>query len=185
MIPFVVMITTLFYQREFSGFFMEIYSTYPVSFSWMVIRRISQTLIVTLMAHFVWVQVYIWRFKHLQVLIFSKNGLAPVLREVKWGHLFLEALPEYLFMISITLFVMIVSKQLFAGLMAGFSYWILESISRGSITKAFTLYVSYLPDDVSYSSNRTYLFSVAFVVMIVTILVLNRRERWVVSEEID
>ena len=185
MIPFVIMITILFYQREFSGFFMEIYSTYPISYSWMVFRKGIQTLMITVVAHFVWGQIYLWRYERLQGLVFPADGSEPILREVSWGYLLKQAIPEYLLMIAITLFVMVVSKRLFAGIMAGFSYWMLESISRGAMTKAFSIYVMYIPEKVPYFTNRLYLYSVAIVLMAFTVVLLNRRERWVLSEEFD
>lgn len=185
MLPLLVLVTTLFFQRELSGTFMEIYVTFPVSLVWMVIRKFLTVLALAVIIHLGWYLVYLWRFGKPKALIFPYfDAGSYAAYHVSWGTLFIQALPAYLLFIALTIAGIVVSKRLYGGVIISFSYWLFELTSSGYVTKSYSLFTAFLKDDDgSFLINRLALTLAAVAFLSLAMMVLNRRERWIMQDE--
>lgn len=184
MLPFIVLLVTLFFQRELAGTFPEILVTYPISVSAMIARKCPIIFGWTVIVHFGWSMVYLLKFGKMVTTIFPYSDGSPSDMEVSWMRLFLQAMPEYWLFISLTIAGTVTSKRLYGGVIISFAYWLFALISFGRVTKSFALFTVYLKDDDgSFLINRLVLTLIAAALLVLSMIVFNRRSRWIINEE--
>lgn len=186
MLPLLVLLTTLFFQRELAGTFPEILVTYPISIAGMMARKFLLIFVWTVLIHLCWSMVYLLKFGKMVTLIYPFSDGNPSEMEVSWIRLFIQAMPEYWLFICLTIAGTIISKRLYGGVIIAFAYWLFELISVGSVTKSYALFTALLQgNDGSFLSNRLVLTLIAAVLLILAIFIFNHRSRWIVDEEPD
>lgn len=183
MLPLVVLCTVSFFQREFGGFFSEIYATFPLSFFSMIVRKLVLLYSLIALIHFSWVMTYVAKFDKMETVLYSYVKDVGQFQEVSWLQLFLQALPAYFIFTAVTLLAMVVTKKVYAGIGVGFAIWLVEVISMGQITKRWTLFTVYIPEDASFVVNRLGLVIVSLIVIIISIFWANKREKWIINDD--
>lgn len=184
-LPLIVMLTVVYFQHELGGRMMEIYSTFPLSFAQMLIRKLGLIVMTTLIVHLGWVLVYKLKFDSFNCTIYYYSGNAPQFTEISWFQLWIQAFPEYLMMIGITMLFMILTKRLYGGLAAGFTLWMIEVLLNGQIASSVSLFTNHLPEEVPFIMNRLLLLGLFVLCMMISIMLMNRRERWVIQQETE
>lgn len=183
MLPFVVLCTVSFFQREFGGFFSEIYATFPLSFFYMIVRKLVLLYCLIALIHFSWTMAYVAKFDQLQTVRYSYLKGTIQFQEVSWLQLFLQAVPAYFIFTSITLLAMVVTKKVYAGIGIGFAIWLVEVISMGQITKRCALLTVYIPEDASFFVNRLGLITTSILLIFISIWWANKREKWIITDD--
>ncbi|MDG5788391.1 hypothetical protein QA612_12955 [Evansella sp. AB-P1] len=183
MLPLVVICTIVFFQREFGGYFSEIYGTFPVSIPLMMLRKIVQLFVLIFILHFFWTVVYSWRFGGMETVLYSYQGKEAVYQEVTSIQLFLQALPTYFVMAGATILGLVLTKKVYGGLGVGFALWMFEVISVGSITGKWALFTIFLSQNDSFAVNRIAHIVVFLLLFTISIFWANRRSLWVIHDE--
>lgn len=184
MLPFIVLLTTLFFQRELAGTFPEMLVTYPISITAMIARKFLIIFGWTVLFHLGWSMVYLLKFGEMITDIYPFSGGNSSEMEVSWFRLFIQSMPEYWLFICLSIAGIVISKRLYGGIIIAFAYWLFELISMGIVTKAFTLFTLYLQGyDGSFLMNRLVFTLIAAALLILAIITFNHRFRWIVDEE--
>lgn len=186
MLPVVSMATVMFYQRELGGYFSEIYATFPVSMTGMILRKLGQLLVFITVFHLAWTWVYLSSFGKMETLVYSYHNQPPYWGEISWLQLFSQSVPTYLLLAVLTLLGMVLTKKIYGGLGAGFSLWILEGLSRGEMLQDLTLYTVYLPespDNTAFVVNRMLLITISLALLTLSIYWANQRHKWIITDE--
>jgi hypothetical protein len=182
-VPLLVLLTISFFQREFGGGLMEIYATYPLSLSVMVLRKFSMILGTVLLLHAGWVMLYFGKFHRLETDIYSFAQSKLLWGEATWLQLFAQALPGYLLIISFVILIMVLSKKLYTGLAAGFALWLIEVLSSGKLLERFALFTKDIPPDIQFLHNRWLLTGIAVGLALAAIWSVNQRRHWIGHDE--
>ncbi|GGK12000.1 hypothetical protein GCM10010965_01200 [Caldalkalibacillus thermarum] len=185
MLPVVIMATVMFYQRELSGYFSEIYATFPVSMPRMILRKMWQLMVFITVFHLAWTWVYLGAFGKMETLVYSYRDQPPYVGEISWLQLFSQSVPAYLLLAMLTLFGMVLTKKIYGGLGAGFSLWILEGLSRGEILKYLTLYTIYIPENTAFGVNRLLLVAISVVLLTLSMYWTSQRHKWIITDELN
>ncbi|WJH35880.1 hypothetical protein N6H14_08160 [Paenibacillus sp. CC-CFT747] len=184
-LPFVVMLTFLMGRVEFGGRTMEILSTYPLSYTRLLLRKLAVALAAAVLLHAGLMGAYRLRFHTLEALYYPYNGTAPGAADAGWLPLLLQALPAYLLLAAVTLLGMTLSRKLYGGLAAGFGLWMLGVLMPPGAFGPFTLLTASLTKETAFPVNRVWLIGAGMLAAAVAALLLNRRSRWVVEGETD
>ncbi len=184
-LPLVIMIAVILFQRELGGSMMEIYSTFPVSFAAMVLRKFGVAMAASALLHFGWVYVYKQKFHMLRATVYLYNGGDPFTGDATWLMLLSQSAPEYALMAGVAIFASIASKTLYGGLAGGFAVWMAETMSDGKLLSVFAIYTLHIPGQITLAFNRLLLLSAGMICLAAAILLVNRRERWIVDKEVE
>lgn len=182
-LPLIVMVTVLFFQRELSGQMMEVVSSLPISLPLLLLRKVGLTLLFVGLLHIIWTSVYLMKFQQLSTMVYYYNGSQPSFERTTIWHLLIQALPEYVFMIMLTTFGVIVTKRIAGGLLSGFSVWMLFSLLGGHLESKLSLYTVFLRDKSFFVWNQTILLTLALVLLLMSLVIINRRLRWLVEDD--
>lgn len=183
MLPLIVMLTGLLFQREFSGSMMEIYATFPVSFVAMLLRKVLFLVVIIFTLHLGWALTYLGKFNVIETMVYAYNEADPAFKSTSILHLFFQAFPGYLFISTIVLAGLIFSKQLYGGWLLGFAVWMFFSLMRNEWNGFFSLYTIYIREDTAFWCNQLLLLLFACGLTIISAILLNKRARWIVIEE--
>ncbi|WDH98108.1 hypothetical protein PUW24_03870 [Paenibacillus urinalis] len=180
------MVAMLFFQREWGGGSMETIASYPMSLTAMTMRKWGLAIILMLIAQAGWMTLYVLRFGQMTALTYPWDGGEAITDTVQKIELLIQPLPAMMFMISITIFGMVLSQKLYGGLALGFAWWLLDTITTGAILRYFTLYTTYLDmREVPFVLNRLLLVGVSLILLIVSCYVVNRRQRYTKDQELE
>ncbi|PWA10029.1 hypothetical protein DCC39_12130 [Pueribacillus theae] len=183
MLPLIVMMAGLLFQREFSGSMMEIYATFPVSLIAMLLRKVLFLVVIIFTLHLGWTFIYLAKFDMMETTVFAYSGAKPAFKSTSILHLFFQAFPGYLFISSIVASGLIFSKQLYGGWLLGFAVWMFFSLMGNEWNGPFSLYTIYIREDTAFWLNQLLLLLFACGLTIISAIQLNKRTRWIVLEE--
>lgn len=184
MLPLAVMVTLLLFQREIGGGGMEVIATYPVSLRMLALRKWALAILLTAGLGIVWMMVYLWKFGAIVTVRYSWSGAEPVPKsEMGITALLLQTLPAYVLLISLAAVGIVVFRKIYGGLISGFSVWMLDTISSGSLLGRWTLYTAFLEKEHSFPANRLILLLAALLLLAFAVWLIGRRERWITVEE--
>ena len=183
MIPLVVLGTVLILQREFGGYFSEIYATFPVSMPLMMLRKILQLYVFIATIHLFWTVIYRVKFGSMKTVLYYYKTDEAVFQEVSWLNLFVQSVPAYLVITGVTLLGMVLTKKVYGGLGAGFAVWMFEVISTGGITGEWTLFTIFIPMETAFARNRLGLLAIFIVLLLLSFWWANKREKWIVADD--
>jgi len=184
-LPLLVMLVVLFFQREFGGSSMEIYATLPISFGGMLVRKAVLLVCATILLHLGWTLFYWLKFHQLRAGVYHYFTDQAMREETRWLPLFLQALPEYLIIMATTMLTIILFKRLYGGMLAGFLIWMIEVLSGGSLFAHLSLLTINLPREGSFTVNRFLLILFSILFFLISLWLINRRQRWILHEEIE
>ncbi|MEK5059293.1 hypothetical protein ACFSVM_19805 [Paenibacillus shunpengii] len=180
------MAAILFFQREWGAGSMETIASYPMSLTAMTIRKWGLAIILMLIAQAGWMTLYVLRFGQMSARVYPWDGGEAITDTVHMIELLIQPLPAMLFMISITIFGMVLSQKLYGGLALGFAWWLLDTMTMGAIFRHFTLYTTYLDmREVPFVLNRGLLVGASLILLIISIFVINRRHRYTKESELE
>ncbi|HHY66347.1 MAG TPA: hypothetical protein GX517_03965 [Alicyclobacillus sp.] len=173
-----IMASGTLFQRELSGSQMELFAAYPASLAGMVVRKGVWTLGVVLVFHPMWTLVYLWKFLGMIAYVsIPWAGVGPG-APVSEIDLLAVAVPGYLAAIGITIAVMVAAKRVHIGLLAGFGFWLWQSL-QGPGLGSVSLFTPYLPQNTSLLANRLVWAGIGMVCVAVAAGLAERRERWI------
>ncbi|WNQ11168.1 hypothetical protein MJA45_26805 [Paenibacillus aurantius] len=184
-LPFVVMLTILMGRVEFGGRTMEIISTYPLSYTRLLLRKMAAALASAVLLHAGLMGAYRLRFHTLEALYYPYNGASPGAADAGWLPLLLQALPAYLLLAALTMLGMTLSRKLYGGLAAGFGLWMLSVLAPPGTLGPFVLLTAGLSENMSFPVNRLWLIGASMAAAAAAAVILNRRSRWVVEGETE
>ncbi|MCY9515839.1 hypothetical protein [Paenibacillus apiarius] len=184
-IPFTVMMTAILTQREWSAGMMELVSTWPISHVSLVLRKLSLSVLAVVLYEAIWYAVYRVRFGKVAVKLHVYGGTEAEFRPASWWELVAIVAPAVVLFSALTLAVMVWTRRWHAGISAAFGWWMLESMTKGTLTGSASAMTFHLPDAAAFTANRIGLTVAAFVLASVSIIGLEQRERWAVSHDTD
>lgn len=184
MFPVIIILTISFFQKELGGNFMEIYVTLPISLPIMIIRKLILILSITTLLHLGWVIIYLMKFGKLITIIFPLPEGQPYLGEISWIMLYIQSIPNYIFLVSLTIFGLIMIKEFYGGLALGFGMWMLENLSQGNVTGRFSIYTQNLWSGEVFLKNKIILLLLSLVLIFLTIKTITNRERWIRYQDV-
>ncbi|MED4600984.1 hypothetical protein P9314_09755 [Paenibacillus validus] len=183
-LPLVPMVCTLYFQRELGGT-LEIYATFPVSFPRMIWRKLLLISATLLALHGGMVGSYVCRYGQIRTEIFSYAGGGSTRGEAGWLQLLLQAWPAYMSMTALSLLFILAFKKLYSGAAAGFALWLAEVLSEGRLLGHGALFTHHIPPEATFTANRWMHAAAAIAIVGFTIILANRRERWIVHDELE
>ncbi|MNJ32524.1 ABC-2 family transporter protein [compost metagenome] len=183
MFPLIIMVMTLLLGREFGGNGMEILATYPISLRWLAFRKWLLAIGLTLLANLGWMLCYILYFGKLRSSLYMWDGSDKIVSENALIPLFIQGLPAYLLVVSLVLCGTIIFQKTYGGLLFGFTYWIMDTLSSGQLLFPFSLYSNFLVHDHQFTGNRVALLLAAVLLLGIALWLVGRRERWIGREE--
>ncbi|MDI3328362.1 MAG: hypothetical protein QJR06_07405 [Alicyclobacillaceae bacterium] len=181
MVPLAVMAAALLFQRELAGNQMEILAVCPVSLGAMTVRKWLWAVGLVLGFHMLWTRVYLWKFKQMVAPVYSFSDQAWRVGPVGEYQLLALALPEYLAAAGMAVLAMIAVKRMYAGLLAGFGFWLLESLQGAALGTA-ALFTVHLPAGAPVLANRLLWGAVGIGCALAAAAWAERRERWILSD---
>ncbi|MFD1177142.1 hypothetical protein ACFQ3W_12675 [Paenibacillus puldeungensis] len=184
MFPLVIIVTLLMYQREIGGGGMEIIATYPISLRVMVVRKWVIAILISVLFSLGWMTAYLLKYGEIITTHFLWSGATPIKgKPIGVVPLLLQTLPAYLLFASLTVTGIIVFRKIYGGLILGFSVWVLDTISGGSVFNSWTLYTAYLGKEDSFPANRIVLLIASILLLMFSVWLVGKRERWIAVEE--
>lgn len=183
MFPLIIMFMILLLGREFGGNGMEMLATYPISLRWLALRKWLLAIGLTFLANLGWMLCYILYFGKLKTNLYIWGGKDTFLTENAIIPLFIQGLPAYLFLASLVLCGTIIFQKTYGGLIFGFTYWIMDTVSGGQLLYPFSLYTGFLRHAHQFTGNRIALILTATLLLAASLWLVGKRERWVGREE--
>ncbi|WP_253735962.1 hypothetical protein [Paenibacillus sp. FJAT-26967] len=187
--PLLIMLTIGMFQRELSGA-MEIFATFPISMKGMVLRKLGLLALFTVLYQISWHTAYRAKFGTVSTLVFSYSS--PVepqpQADAGIGSLLLQQLPALLFMCLLVITLLLLTKKIYTGLLAGLGIWMLDMLSHGSWMPYLALHTSFIKEHSRglpglFLTNRLLLTAAACLLLALTLLVADNRSRWIGHEE--
>ena len=185
LLPMIPMLCALLLQREIGGGAMEMLAAYPVSLGGMALRKWVLTLAAAAMLQAAVMSAYGLHFGGRQTVLYSYAGLPPVKAEAGIGQLLLQALPAYAALASICMFVMLLTKKTYGGLIAAYAVWMAEMLSGGELLSGAVLITGHIPKEISFVQNRLILTAAAAALLLASCLAAERRSRWIIAEDTE
>ncbi|GIP24438.1 hypothetical protein [Paenibacillus sp. J22TS3] len=182
MFVFAVMTTVLLFHNEIGGNGMEVIASYPISLARLTMRKWLLCLVALGLAEVGWTTVYGLKYGTVTTLMYTWKDTSSLVG-THAAALFIQALPSYMLISALTIAGIIVTRTLYGGMAAGFGYWMLDSISSGDLLKDYTLYTAYLPEQASFSWNRTVYVTASLILLAGSAWLASRRHRWISREE--
>ncbi|MCR6109617.1 hypothetical protein HXA35_04610 [Bacillus sp. A301a_S52] len=184
MIPLVTLMTVLVFQKEFGGYFSEVFATFPLKMWEVIVRKFTQFIILLAGVHLLWVEIYRLKFGLLQTVTYDYSNHEMIYTKLNWLELFSQSFPSYIFVAAVTVLGLVFSKKVYGGLGAGFGLWMLEVLTNGGFLGRWTLFSVYIPEEIPFIENRISLIVAAIILGIVSVLWAERRAKWVASEDV-
>lgn len=183
MFPLIMMIMALLLGREFGGGGMEIVATYPISLRYLAFRKWLLAIVLTFLVNLIWMLCYILHFGKLKSSLYLWDGSDKIVVENALIPLFIQGLPAYLLVASLVLCGTIIFQKTYGGLLFGFTYWILDTLSSGQLLSPFSLYTEFLIGDKQFTSNRIAVLVIAILLLGIALWLVGIRERWIGRED--
>lgn len=182
MIPLVILITVVLFQKEFGGYFTEVFATLPLSMGKLIMRKLLQLFLAIVLLHGLWSFLYRLKFNELQTTVYSYFN-EGIVQESSWIDLFLQSAPSYAAATSVTLTGLVLTKKVYGGLGAGFALWMFEVISQGRFLGQWTFFTVHIPEGISFTGNRMGLLSAFVILVAFSIFLASKREKWLISDD--
>ncbi|UTR13623.1 hypothetical protein MM221_13445 [Salipaludibacillus sp. LMS25] len=183
MIPLVTLVTVLVFQKEFGGYFSEVFATFPLKMWEVIVRKFTLLVVLLISIHLLWVGLYWLKFGQLQTVTYDYANHEMSYKTLNWLELFSQSLPSYLFVAAITVVGLVFSKKVYGGLGAGFGLWMLEVLTGGGFLGRWTLFTIYIPTEGTFTENRVSLIVITVLLGIISVLWAERRGKWVTNED--
>lgn len=183
MLPLVILLTIIVFQKEFGGYFSEVFATFPLCMAAVVGRKCVQLFIVVTAVHLIWVTLYRLTFGQLQTVAYDYENQEMVFTDLSWLELFAQGLPAYGLAAAVTVTGLIFTKKVYGGLGAGFALWMIEVLTMGAFLGRWTLFTMYMPDGATFAGNRTGLAAAAIVLLLMAAVWAGRREKWLTADD--
>ncbi|WP_131923168.1 hypothetical protein [Hazenella coriacea] len=183
--PLIVILSVLFFQKEFGGSSMEVIATFPISMTGMWLRKMFLTLFTFVCFHWMVVQVFMLMYPKTVSSYFPYDGGESKTIIMDYGQLLFQIFPAALLLSTCTICAMILSKRLYVGLIFGFGVWMIDVLSSGSIFTLFTLHTVYLPKGSFFLYNRLALLSISGIFIGLSLYMIRKRSYWIVSDEFE
>lgn len=183
MYPIVIMLMLLLFQREIGGGSMEMIATFPVSLRLIAVRKWVLALLYASLFNVIWMTFYLVKFGVISTYIYPWGGGEGVLEVTGMLPVLLQTIPAWMLLASVTLLGMVLFRKTYGGLALGFTLWVFDTISGGSLLFRWTLYSAFLPREASFLANRLVLVIGSVILLGIAVWLIGKRERWIIEEE--
>lgn len=182
MLPLCIMIAGVMCQREFSGG-MEVLATYPVSLSWLTLRKWILSEGVVLLLQLGWMGVYLEKYHVIVTRVQFWGGGSSTVTSISPMALLMQIAPAPLFLTAFTVFAIMLTRRIYMGQLMAFMYWLFDSLYSGTVPSSWTLYTTFLSEQASFPVNRYILLAGTVLLLAVACWLSEKRTLWILREE--